>query len=72
MDEVTRGWRKLHEEFHNLYSLPDFVRLVKSGRMRWVEHVASTCRGDGEMLAKFWLGSLKGRDHLEDLDIGGR
>jgi hypothetical protein len=26
-DEVTRGWRKLHEEeFHNLYCAPSIVR----------------------------------------------
>jgi hypothetical protein len=25
-DEVTGGWRKLHnEEFHNLYSLPGYI-----------------------------------------------
>jgi hypothetical protein len=29
-DEVTRGWRKLHnEELHNLYSLPTKIRLIK-------------------------------------------
>jgi hypothetical protein len=40
-DGVTEGWRKLHnEEFHNLYILPSIIRIIKSGRMRWVEHVA--------------------------------
>jgi hypothetical protein len=30
-DEVTREWRKLHnEELHNLYSSPDIIRQVKS------------------------------------------
>jgi hypothetical protein len=30
-DEVTRGWRKLHnEELHNLYSSPSIIRMVKS------------------------------------------
>ena len=30
-DEVTREWRKLHnEELSDLYSLPNFVRVVKS------------------------------------------
>jgi hypothetical protein len=39
-DEVTRGWRKLHnEEFHNLYSSPNIVRVKQSKRMRWVGHV---------------------------------
>jgi hypothetical protein len=34
-DEVTREWRKLHnEELHNLYSSSDIIRQVKSRRMR--------------------------------------
>jgi hypothetical protein len=40
-DEVTGGWRKLHnEELHNLYSLPSVITMIKSGRMRWAGHVA--------------------------------
>ena len=40
-DEVTGEWRKLHnEELSDLYSLPNIVRVVKSGRMRWAGHVA--------------------------------
>jgi hypothetical protein len=35
-DEVTGGWRKLHnEELHNLYSSPVISRMIKSRRMRW-------------------------------------
>jgi hypothetical protein len=35
-DEVTREWRKLHnEELNDLYSLPYIVRVVQSRRMRW-------------------------------------
>jgi hypothetical protein len=41
-DEVTEGWRKLHnEELHCLYSLPSIVRVIKARRMRWAGHVAS-------------------------------
>jgi hypothetical protein len=33
-DEVTGGWRKLHnEELRNLYSLPSIIRVIKSRRM---------------------------------------
>jgi hypothetical protein len=33
--------RKLHnEEFHNLYSSPNIIRMIKSRRMRWAWHVA--------------------------------
>ena len=40
-DEVTREWRKLHnEELNYLYSSPNIVRVTKSRRMRWAGHVA--------------------------------
>jgi hypothetical protein len=38
--EFSGGWRKLHnEDLHNLYSLPNTIRMTKS-RMTWAEHVA--------------------------------
>jgi hypothetical protein len=40
-DEVTGGWRKLHnEELHNLNSLPSIIRMRMSMRMRWAGHLA--------------------------------
>jgi hypothetical protein len=40
-DEVTGGWRKLHNfELHNLHSSPNIIRAVKSRRMRWAGYVA--------------------------------
>ena len=40
-DEVTREWRRLHnEELNDLYSSPSIVRVIKSRRMRWAGHVA--------------------------------
>ena len=45
-DEVTGEWRKLHsEEFRDLYSLPNIVRVVKSRRMGWTGHVARMGEG---------------------------
>jgi hypothetical protein len=33
-DEVTGGWRKLHnEKLHNLYSSPSIIRMVKEDEM---------------------------------------
>jgi hypothetical protein len=44
-DEVTVGWRKLHnEEFHNLHSSPSIIRKVKYIRMLWARHVARMMR----------------------------
>jgi hypothetical protein len=40
-DEVTGGWRELHnEELHNLYFSPSIIIMIKSRRMRWAGHVA--------------------------------
>ena len=39
-DRVKGDWRKLHNEEHNdLYS-SSIIRVIKSRRMRWAEHVA--------------------------------
>jgi hypothetical protein len=39
-DEVTGGWRKLHnKEPHGLYSSPGIIRVIKAKRMRWAGHV---------------------------------
>ena len=47
-DEVTREWRKLHnEELNVLYSSPNILRVIKKRRMRWAGHVARMGRGRG-------------------------
>ena len=40
-DEVTREWKKLHnEELNDPYSSLNIVRGTKSRRMRWARYVA--------------------------------
>jgi len=35
-NEATGEWRRLrNKELNDLYSSPDFIRVVKSRRMRW-------------------------------------
>jgi hypothetical protein len=49
--EVTGDWRKLHnEELHNLNSSPN--RMIKSRRMRLVEHIARM--GRRGMRIEYW------------------
>jgi hypothetical protein len=68
--EEQMSWRKLHDELHSLYSSPNFVRVIKSRRMRWAGHVAQM--GEGRGVYRFLVGGPKRRDHWEDLGIGGR
>jgi hypothetical protein len=45
-DEVTGGWRKLHNEMlHDFYSSPNLSRKMKSNKMKWAWHVARMGRG---------------------------
>jgi hypothetical protein len=40
-DEVTGGWRKLHnEELRDLYSSPSIIRIIESRRIWWAGHAA--------------------------------
>jgi hypothetical protein len=61
-DEVTGGWRKLHnEELRDLYSSPSIIRIIKSRRMRWTGHVARM--REREMRIGYWWESQRERDH---------
>jgi hypothetical protein len=56
---VTGEWRKLHnEELRDLYSLPSIIRIIKSRRMRWADHVARM----GEKRIDYWWESQRERD----------
>jgi hypothetical protein len=59
-----------NEELHNLYYSPYIIRMIKSRRMRWVGHVVHM--GEMRNAYKILVGKPDGRDHSEDLGIGGR
>jgi hypothetical protein len=60
-DEVTGGWRKLHnEELRKLYSSPS-IRMIKLRRVRWAGHVARM--GKRAMHVEYWWESQKERGH---------
>ena len=70
-DEVTREWRKLHnEELNDLNSSPNIIRVIKSRRMRWAGNVERM----GERGGVYWVlvGKTEERDHLEDPGVDGR
>jgi hypothetical protein len=62
-DEVTGGWRKLHnEELYGLYSSPSIIRVIKARRMRWAGHVA--CMGEVGGAYNIFVGKPEGRRPL--------
>jgi hypothetical protein len=67
-DEMTGVWRKLHnEEFRNLYSSPSIIRMIKSRRIRWVQHVAQM--GDMKNAYRILVRKPKEGDHWKDQDV---
>jgi hypothetical protein len=63
-DEVTGGWRKLHNEgLHNLYSSPCIIRIIKSRRMRWAGHVAARM-GEKRNVYRLLVGKPEGKRPL--------
>jgi hypothetical protein len=62
-DEVTGEWRKLHnEEFRDLYSSPSIIRIIKSRRMRWADHVARM--GETRNAYRLLVGKPEGKKPL--------
>jgi len=70
-DEVPAEWRRFHnEELNDLYSSPNIVRVIKSRRMRWAEHVARMGEERG-CIGSLW-GNRREGDHWGDLGVDGR
>jgi hypothetical protein len=51
-----------NDEFHNLYSSLNIVRVIKSRGMRWAGHV--TRRGEGRGVYRVLVGRPKGKRPL--------
>jgi hypothetical protein len=66
---VTGWWRELHnEEFHNLYSSPSIIRMIKSRSMRLAGNVARMGKNESYRIL---VGKPKGKRPLEEQDVGG-
>jgi hypothetical protein len=62
-DEVTGGWRTLHNEtLRDLYSSPSTIRIIKSRRMRWAGNVARM--GENINAYRLLVGKPKGKRPL--------
>jgi hypothetical protein len=51
-DEVTGGWRKLHNEDFITCTIFQIVRMAKRSRMRWARHIVQM--GKRGMLISYW------------------
>jgi hypothetical protein len=60
--EKDRSWRKLHDEFHGLYSSPNIVRVIKSRSIWQAGHVA--CMGEGRGVYRVLVGRPTGKKPL--------
>jgi len=68
-DEVKGEWRKLHNvELNNLYSSPNIIRVIKSRRRRWAEHVARM--GEGRCAYRGLVRKPEGMRPLGSLGLG--
>jgi hypothetical protein len=69
--KVAGGWRNLpNKELHNLYGLPNIFRMIKSRKMRWMEHVVRMEKIGNAY--KILVGKCERKISLEDIDVDGR
>jgi len=62
-DEVTREWRKLHnEDLNDKYSSSNIVRVIKSRIMRWAGHIARM--GERRGVYRVLVGKPEGKSPL--------
>jgi hypothetical protein len=62
-DQMTGWWRKLlNEELLDLYPSPSIIRIIKSRRIMWAEHVARM--GEEKNVNRLLVGSTEGERPL--------
>ena len=63
-DEITQVWIRLHnEEFYDLCSSPNDIRLIKSRKIKWSGHVSRM--GDRRGAYRVSVGRPEGRRPIE-------
>jgi hypothetical protein len=58
------------QELYDLYSSPNIIQVINSGRMRGMGHVAHM--EDRRGIYRVWWGNLRESNQLEDLGVYGR
>jgi len=61
-EEVSGGLRRLHNEFHNLYTSPNIIIVIKSRMMGCAVHVAR--KGEVRLAYKIFAGKPEGKRPL--------
>jgi hypothetical protein len=62
-EALVGDWTRLHnEELHNLYASRTIIRVIKSRKMRWADHVAPL--GEMENAYKIFVGKSEGNKAL--------
>jgi hypothetical protein len=70
-EEMSGGWRKLHnEELHDSYPWLNSIWVIKSKRLRGVGHAA--CMEKKRNAYRILVGKLEGKRPLEELHTDGR
>jgi hypothetical protein len=62
MLHITGRGKLYNEELHHLYSSPSIIRIIKSRRMRWAEHVARM--GEKRNVYRLLVGKPEGKRPL--------
>jgi hypothetical protein len=64
-DKIIGCWSKmLNQKLHNLYSLPNITRIIKSCRVGWTACLA--CMGEKWNAYRFWQVIEKETDNQEE------